>query len=49
MLADLHAHYPMQVVKDLSPDSTIDRMRRVRGRATLGDRIRALILTSPAA
>ncbi|HST40551.1 MAG TPA: membrane dipeptidase [Conexibacter sp.] len=44
MIFDWHAHYPMQVVKDLSPDSTIDRMRRVRGRATLGDRIRALIL-----
>lgn len=44
MIFDWHAHYPMQVVKDLSPHSTIDRMRRVRGRATLGDRIRALIL-----
>jgi microsomal dipeptidase-like Zn-dependent dipeptidase len=44
MIVDWHAHYPMQVVQDLTPHSTVDRMRRVRGRATLGDRIRALIL-----
>jgi membrane dipeptidase len=44
MLSDWHAHYPMQVVEDLSPASAYERMRRVRGRATLGDRLRALLL-----
>lgn len=44
MLLDWHAHYPMQVVEDVSPASAVERMRRVRGRATLGDRLRALLL-----
>ncbi|MDO8209574.1 dipeptidase [Conexibacter sp. CPCC 206217] len=42
MIVDWHAHYPMQVVK--RPRSTLDQMRKVGGRATLGDRIRALII-----
>jgi microsomal dipeptidase-like Zn-dependent dipeptidase len=44
MLADWHAHYPMRVVSDLTPHTTVDRMGRVRGRQTLGDRFRALVL-----
>lgn len=44
MIADLHAHYPMHVVTDLEPDTTMTRMTRVRERATLGDRLRAFIL-----
>ncbi|MGE5281836.1 MAG: membrane dipeptidase [Chloroflexota bacterium] len=30
MWADLHAHYPMRVVSDLSPSSTVERMRERR-------------------
>lgn len=44
MLLDWHAHYPMQVVEDVSPTSAVERMRRVRGRTTLADRLRALLL-----
>jgi microsomal dipeptidase-like Zn-dependent dipeptidase len=43
MLADLHAHYPMRVVTDLSPRTTFDEMRRIRGRRGR-DRLRALAL-----
>ena len=44
MLFDWHAHYPMQVVEELTPRSAVERMRRVGGRTTLGDRARALLL-----
>ena len=44
MLADLHAHYPMRVVEDLTPRTALDQMRKVRGRPNAGDRFRALIL-----
>jgi membrane dipeptidase len=44
MIFDWHAHYPMQVVDDLETRSTLERMRRVSGRTTFKDRIRALIL-----
>ena len=43
MLADLHAHYPMRVVSDLTPRTTFDEMRRIRGRHGR-DRLRALAL-----
>jgi microsomal dipeptidase-like Zn-dependent dipeptidase len=44
MLVDLHAHYPMRVIGDLRPDSALRELRRVRGRPTLRDRTRALVL-----
>jgi microsomal dipeptidase-like Zn-dependent dipeptidase len=44
MILDWHAHYPMQVVENLSPASAVERMRQVGGRQTLGDRQRALLL-----
>src|SRR5919108_2635616 len=43
MLADLHAHYPMRVVSDLTPRTTFDEMRRIRGRRCR-NRLRALAL-----
>jgi microsomal dipeptidase-like Zn-dependent dipeptidase len=44
MLADLHAHYPMRVVSEVSPRTALDQMRRGGGRPRLRDRARALIL-----
>jgi len=44
MLLDWHAHYPMQVLDDVSPASAAERMRHVSGRATVRDRLRALLL-----
>jgi microsomal dipeptidase-like Zn-dependent dipeptidase len=44
MLVDLHAHYPMRVIGDVFPDSALRELRRIRGRPTLRDRIRALVL-----
>src|SRR3954453_7590970 len=44
MLADLHAHYPMRVVEDITPRTTVEQMRKVRGRRGFGDKVRALIL-----
>lgn len=44
MLADWHAHYPMRVVSDLTPETSVELMRKVRGRPTIGDRFRALVL-----
>ena len=43
MIADLHAHYPMRVIDGVDPDTAAREMRK-RGGATLGDRIRALVL-----
>lgn len=45
MLVDWHAHYPMRVVSDLTPSTAIERMRRIRGRPRLRDRLRALVLS----
>jgi microsomal dipeptidase-like Zn-dependent dipeptidase len=44
VLADLHAHYPMHVVGDVTPADAVERMRQVRGRRSLGDKFRALVL-----
>lgn len=44
MLADLHAHYPMHVVADVTPRTALDSMRRVRGRPFAYDKTRALTL-----
>lgn len=43
MLADLHAHYPMRVVTDLTPRTTFDELRRVKGRRGR-DKLRAILL-----
>jgi len=43
MIADLHAHYPMRVIDGVDPDTAAKQMRK-KGGATLGDRIRALVL-----
>ena len=44
MLADLHAHYPMHVLREVEPDTTLEQMRKVSGRPRLGDKLRALVL-----
>jgi membrane dipeptidase len=44
VLADLHAHYPMHVLGDVTPDTALERMRKVRGRPGLGNKARALVL-----
>ncbi len=44
MVTDLHAHYPMRVVSDVTPDTAIGLMRKAMRRPTLGDKLRALIL-----
>jgi microsomal dipeptidase-like Zn-dependent dipeptidase len=43
MFADLHAHYPMRVVEDLTPRSTFDELRRVKGRKGRS-KLRAILL-----
>ena len=42
MLADLHAHYPMQVINDLDPETTARLMKRRV--PTIRDRVQALVL-----
>ncbi len=44
MLADLHAHYPMHVIRGVEPETTLERMRQVSGRPRLADKVRALVL-----
>jgi membrane dipeptidase len=44
VIADLHAHYPMHVVSDVTPGTTVGLMRQVRARSGLADKARALIL-----
>jgi len=44
VLADLHAHYPMHVLRDVGPRTTLERMLRVSGRSRLTDKARALLL-----
>ncbi len=44
MLADLHVHYPMRVVNDLTPDTAMEQIRAVRARPRLGDKLRALVI-----
>jgi len=43
MVADWHAHYPMRVVTEVTPETSAERMR-ARGQPTLRDRIRAFVL-----
>jgi microsomal dipeptidase-like Zn-dependent dipeptidase len=44
MVTDLHAHYPMRVVSDVTPQTALEQMRRAIRRPTLGDKLRAVIL-----
>ena len=44
MLADLHAHYPMHVIRGVEPGTTLAQMRRVSGRSRAQDKLRALVL-----
>lgn len=43
VIADLHVHYPMRVIDGVDPDTAARQMRK-KGGATLGDRVRALVL-----
>ena len=45
MLADWHAHYPMRVVSDLTPLTTVEQMGKITRRRGLGQKGRALILS----
>jgi len=44
MLVDVHAHYPMQVIGDVVPDTLLKEAKRARNRPTLRDRVRAIVL-----
>ncbi len=44
MLADMHAHYPMHILADLTPATAAKEMTRVNGRRGLGRKARALVL-----
>jgi len=44
MWVDLHAHYPMRVVSDLTPSSSVERMRERRDAPGLADRFQRLVL-----
>jgi microsomal dipeptidase-like Zn-dependent dipeptidase len=44
VIVDLHAHYPMHVVSDVTPGTTVELMRQVRARSGMADKARALIL-----
>ena len=44
MIVDLHAHYPMHVLADVTPRSAYDQIRQIRGRSglSLKERTQAL-------
>ena len=44
MIADLHAHYPMHVVTDVEPGTSLEQMTQAGARPGLRDRVRAVIL-----
>jgi microsomal dipeptidase-like Zn-dependent dipeptidase len=44
MIADLHAHYPMHVVADVEPGTTVGLMTQASERPRVADKLRALIL-----
>ena len=44
MLADLHAHYPMHVLGDVTRKATLKRMRNVLGRRGVDNKWRAAVL-----
>lgn len=44
MLVDVHAHYPMQVLGDVVPDTLLKEAKRARNRPAWRDRARAIVL-----
>jgi microsomal dipeptidase-like Zn-dependent dipeptidase len=44
MIADLHVHYPMRVVEDLSPATTDQQVRKMAGHLSFGERAEALFI-----
>ncbi|MET0600613.1 MAG: membrane dipeptidase [Baekduia sp.] len=44
MIADLHLHYPMRVVHDLSPATTDQQVRKMAGHMSFGERAEALFI-----
>src|SRR3954471_10274270 len=46
MIVDLHAHYPMHVLGDVTPRSAYDQIRQIRGRSglSLKERMQALVV-----
>jgi microsomal dipeptidase-like Zn-dependent dipeptidase len=44
VLADLHVHYPMRVVNDLTPDTAMEQIQSVRPRPRLRDKFRAIVV-----
>jgi len=46
MLADVHVHYPMRVVNDLTPETAVQQIRKVRSRPRVRDKVRALVVRS---
>jgi membrane dipeptidase len=46
MIVDLHAHYPMHVLADVTPRSAYDQIRQIRGRSglSLKERMQALVV-----
>jgi microsomal dipeptidase-like Zn-dependent dipeptidase len=44
VIADLHAHYPMHVIADVTPRTTVDLMRKLRGAPGIPAKIQQLIL-----
>ena len=44
MIADLHAHYPMHVVADVEPGTSVGLMTEAGARPRLVDKLRALVL-----
>lgn len=44
MVTDLHAHYPMRVVGDVTPETAVKAMRKASRRPGLRDKLRALVL-----
>ena len=44
MIADLHLHYPMRVVRDLSPATTDQQVRKMAGHLSFGERAEALFI-----
>jgi microsomal dipeptidase-like Zn-dependent dipeptidase len=46
VIADLHAHYPMHVIVDVTPRTTVDLMRTMRGAPGIPAKIQQLILAA---
>ena len=44
MIVDLHAHYPMHVLGDVTPKTAYDEIRKIRGRSGLTERAKASIV-----